>query len=166
MSKKRLKKRDVKYTPKTVNNILRKTIVGTCMHWDDITPTAFDSDSITNTRFTHKNPSTSGMKKDLGKMIRFASIKMGMKWRVAAEMQFCGSDGKKYYRAAEVVKQGLLKSLSDDIIKACNEVFRESNMAQYIITHMTCEIIGDGEVKAGDFKLCADDDDHQILKTA
>lgn len=131
---------------KKVSRILK----GACMHWsveDPLKPKT----QIVDTKITHKNPYYRLMCQQIARDIHNAIDRYSLKYRVNIECEFKDQFGKQYFRGAEVIISGVLKNADGYYQSAIEDVFAESNMNHYVITHVTAEILGAGEIKEKDF---------------
>lgn len=129
---------------------VRRILTGAVMKWtveDPLRPNA----QIVDTKIEHRNPYYRLMKYEIVRDIQASIERFPFKWRVKIECEFKGPFGKPYYRGADLVISGILNLADSHYQQAIEDVFAESNMSQYVTTHVTAEIIGVGHIKEEDF---------------
>lgn len=105
-----------------------------------------------DTKIDHKNPVLKLVVREIARDIQAAIARYAFKYRVQIECEFKDDFGKTYYRGADLVISGILKSADGHYQSAIEDIFAEANMDHYVITHVTAEIIGAGEIKNADFE--------------
>ena len=131
-------------------------IKGAQFGWSAIDPLAPKHD-VMDTWMGHRNPVRAMMfhkQRGQGLILELVNNRR-LKWKVTIEVEFKDSNGKKYYRGAELVVQGVLKDSDSHYLQALEDIFAESQMKHYVKTSITAEVLGTGAIEEKDFEEVA-----------
>lgn len=78
-----------------------------------------------------------------------------LKWSVDVEIEFKDSQGKPYYRAANLLIHGILRQANEDFLRTVEEIFAVANMRHYVTCRMSAEIIGTDVINDRDREAAA-----------
>ena len=131
--------------------LLDKALPGSIMRWSCVDPLS-GCGEIINRGMSHKNWVYRLRIEEIKHQIKAATEELKLKWRITVELEFL-ADGKKYFRAAEMIVFAVLADADGHYQKLQEELFNDSNMDHYIITNMTAEILPTGDIKDCDFQL-------------
>lgn len=129
---------------------VQRILKGAILKWSVEDPLRHET-QIINTSITHRNPYHKLMAAQIARDIQAAIEKLAFKYKVQIECEFRDGNGKTYYRGADLVISGILRNADGHYQTAIEEIFEVANMAHYVTTHVTAEIIGAGEIKDEDF---------------
>lgn len=129
---------------------VKRILTGAQMKWSVEDPLAHEP-QIVDTAITHRNPYYKLMVGSIAVDIQHAINRYPFKYKVTIECEFKDAFGKQYFRGTDLIISGILKDSDGYYQQALEDIFEESNMAQYVTTHVTAEIIGAGVIKEEDF---------------
>lgn len=119
------------------------SLTGVVMKWSVVDPLG-EKPEILNTNYKHKNCVYRLVGAEIKGMIKTAMAKLRMLYRVTVEVEYAGDNNKAYFRSATLGIDGIFYDAEDDYMDAIENIFNESNMSQYVNTHVTIEILGCG----------------------
>ncbi len=143
------KKRNKKY-----NNYEHaiKIVKGLVMSWTVDDPLSDDRKVNSYRKVTHRNPIHKLMAVHIANDTLPLVQKRRLKYNVKIECEFKDDFGRQYFRAREMVIDGVLRMADDNYYAAVESIFEESNMNHYVTTHVIIEILGRGGIQENDFE--------------
>ena len=130
---------------------ITKCLIGAKFGWTAEDPLA-ENHEVMETWIGHDSSMKALLlNKNRSTFILHAVKTMSLKWKTTIEIEF-QSNGKKYYRGADIVFHGVLRNCDGHYQQTIEELFEVANMSHYVTCRMTAEILGQDGIKESDFK--------------